>query len=276
MASDGNIKDNSNTHPRGSPEFKKKAWEHTHNEWISFGIAEVVGGLTTVGAMYTMQMVPKSLMDAASTGLGEMLEPFQKDYIEKTIGAVCKLDECKPDETKSVKQRAKEFARIVLISAPAITASWGVKWWVRRIFNRKLHVAEDKRADGAKWYHISPEEVMLGFADEGTHIAAMGVVQSKSVAPTTDKLIVDMTSVFQTWFGMSHKSGHELATMIAIHEIPNAIAAVTSGAVIAGRHHYGWPGQWVKKLFSGGKPAASHVEELYHTNALGDTLHQIA
>jgi hypothetical protein len=272
VATNDKIDEKINPHPKGTPAFKKVAWHHTRQEIKSFWTAEALGGVTAIGVMYMMQMVPKRVMDEAANTLGDMLTPVQTT-LEKGLMTVCKLEECKPDETKTVKQRARDLARIVLISLPAILVSWRVKLRTRAHLNDKWGVPADHPVGNKpKWYHWSPEEIMLTMADEGTHIASMIGVQSKAVAPYTDNVIAKMTSAFKTNLGMKETDAHEVATMVAVHEIPNIMAALTSGAVIAGRHHYGWPNGWVGKLFGKAKETGNHVEKLAN-QAASHTLH---
>jgi len=252
---------NGNNHTNGNGRTKL---QNTTAEISGFGIAEVVGGITTLGAMYALQVLPKAIMDPATDIVAKVVEPIQERVIEPGIGIVCKLDECKPDKSKPVSERAKASARLLLLAIPSVIAAWYAKLGIRRWYNNINRIA-DSHATGSilQFWKWSPEEKMLVLADEGVHVASMAVANSAPAAPFTDKAIGNMKDVLKNMFGMSDDDAHEMSTMIAIHEVPNLIGAAASAGVIAGRHHRDWPTGWVGKVL-GRKPvvATNFVEKI--------------
>ena len=232
-----------------------------------FVLAEGLGMGVALGAMYAMQHAPKPLIDIPSTMLGKLMEPVQPQ-IEKIMRFFCKLEECKPDESKPVSERSKDLARVVIMGSTAMVANWWVKLRFRRYWNEKMGLKDSHEGGNifnfSKW---TPEEKMLFFADEGVHYLAMGVMPSAPMAKYTDPLIRRMTKAMED-LGWSKQDAHENAVLIALHEIPNLIGGLFACATIAGRHYLDWPTGWVGKLL-GKKPNGTYVERVAQQAAQG-------
>ena len=226
----------------------KSSMKNTLGEIGGFSIAEVAAAGTSLGAMYLMQKVPDAVIDPFSSLLGHIIEPVQLP-LEKFVGKICKLKECQPDKTQSVEERAKRTARSILIAVPAIAVAWGTKLAIRRIWNDGMKI-KDHQTGVKMWevWKMSPEEKMLFMGDEGVHMMSALAMQNPPFSDTTDDVIRGMTDTLQKVLGVDKKRAHDLATMIALHEIPNLMGAIVAGGIIYGRHQYGWPKGWAGKV----------------------------
>lgn len=248
MAGNGKIKINGNG---------KTPLKNTAEEIGGFSVAEVAGAVTSLGAMYLMQKVPDAILDPVTTVMGHVIQPVQVP-LENFVGKICKLEECQPDKDKPVEERAKGTARAMLIAIPAIAAAWYAKFAIRRFWNKTLGL-EDSKSGAKDWqvWKMTPEEKMLFIGDEGVHLASALAMQNHPMSDKTDNLIRNMTSTIQGVFGIDKNRAHDLATMIALHEIPNLLGAITAGGIIYGRHQYGWPNGWVGRVL--GKKAEEEI-----------------
>lgn len=224
-------------------------------ESFGFAGAEVASMATSLGVIAVADtLIPEKLMKNVSKAVGKVcIEPFL-EQIEKGMGAVCKLDECKADEKLSREERAENLARTMMIFGAAYISSMKMKVWTRRVANHHMGFHEELPKQLAKdaplldkvmhevmfWKKWSPYEQMIIAADEGVHIGSLFLLNNQ-LAPYTDDMIRSTTGILEKTMGWSHKKSHEVATTAWVWEAPNLLGLMAGMGAIAGKHKYGWP-----------------------------------
>lgn len=232
------------------------AWGNIGKELSGFSIAEMASEGVWLGLVAVEdKLIPQSLMKGVSGVVAKLIvEPYLLDPIERNYDKFCKLEECKPDMTKSRQQRAEDFAEVLIKYVPAIAAAWETKVHVRRFMNNKMGIPHDdpriplpanapawKKATswvpGANW---SPQERMIFLADEGLHLGSLYVLNNQ-LAPQTDDMIRSTSGMIQSVFGSSRRKAHELATAAWVWAVPNGIGALGGALAITAKHRGDWP-----------------------------------
>src|SRR6185436_14597151 len=90
------------------------------------------------------------------------------DTIEKWMGNVCRLEECKPEKDETKPQRAERLARAVVLWGAAFVPSLAAKLAVRRGINQ-LQGRGDQHPWWKIWKFNKHDGTVLGW-DEGVHI----------------------------------------------------------------------------------------------------------
>ncbi|MDE3017370.1 MAG: hypothetical protein KGI29_10720 [Pseudomonadota bacterium] len=247
---------NGNGHNGGNGNGQTRVWGNIGKELSGFGIAEAASECTWLGLVAVEDtLIPKNLMKSVSRVVGKVIvEPYFLNIIEKNYEKICKLDECKPDMTKSRQERAEILAEALIKYVPAIAAAWEVKLLVRRHMNEKMGVPHDAVRRGpavnapiwkkaAAWVPYgswSPQERMIFLADEGLHMGSLYVLNNQ-LAPQTDDMIRSTGGMIQNMFGFSHRKAHELATAAWVWAVPNGIGALGGALAITAKHRNNWP-----------------------------------
>lgn len=239
----------------------KNSWSHVRKELGGFGIAEIVAEGTWLGTAAIITMIPEKILHDTSMAIGKVcVEPFLLDPLEKVMHNICHLKECQPDETKSREERAANLVRAMIIFAPSMWASLEVKNRTRRYLNNKMNIPHfdpgtleegatllDKLKHYAAFKHWSPDEKMIAVADEGVLLGSMYVMNNQ-MAPVTDDLIRNTSSMIQKTFGTSERKAHDYATAAVVWSVPNAVGGLGAAMAIASKHFLGWPKGWVGKI----------------------------
>ncbi len=258
-----------------------KAWQ-AGSEVSGFLGAEAVAEFTWMGVAFIAGFIPKPAMDVVCNPIGKYLVEPVLDPFEKLLVRFCKLEECKPDLTKSPSERAATLVKLGLTYGIAIWASLKVKLLVRRGVNNAAGVVDqisrpqtmlakivDKFFRVALWEdHVSPQEKMIYILDEIPHYGSMYLLNNQ-LAPTTDGMIRVMNQMLQN-VGMGKDSAHELATAVGAYGVPNLIGAVGGSVAIVGKHFGNWPSGRIGSLL--GAPEGSHAEKIAKSIG-GDNLH---
>jgi hypothetical protein len=221
-------------------------------ESAGFAAAEMASMGVSLGTVAVLNLVPKNIMHAVDSTIAKIcIEPFL-DTIEKGVSTICKLDECKPDKTKTRQERAENIAQWMVIGGAGWAASMGAKVLARRFLNSALHIPEEARTKLPKdapmmdkiIHHLklgglSKEEKMIFLADETVHYGSLIYLNNKG-AKFTDEHIRGTRSMLEK-LGFSHKAANEMSTWIWVWEAPNILGMASGMAAVGAKHAYGWP-----------------------------------
>jgi hypothetical protein len=226
-------------------------------ETAGLGIAEMLSSATSVGVFaYADKIFPGTVKDVTDVVV-KIIEPHL-DTVEKTIGAVCRLEECKPDYTKSRHERAEKMAHNLVLFGAAFVPSIIVKLATRRGINELVGLG-----DQHKWWKVwrlNKHDGTVFLWDEGIHIGSM-ILLNTGTAKFTDKLIKDSTPLIQKIFGVSETKAHDIASMTMIWELPNMLGLIAGTGAIAHKHL--WSSEAKKNITAAAKfgnsgPAFGH------------------
>jgi hypothetical protein len=220
-------------------------------ESAGLGVAEITSSAVSLGVIGIADQIAPGLVNGATKAISKVVVEPYLETIEKVMGTVCRLEECKPDKTKSRQERAEQLAHSIVLFSAAFVPSFLVKVAVRRGINQACGMG-----DHHPWWKVwkaNTHDKKVVLWDEGVHIGSL-ILLNTGVAKYTDDLIRSSTSIL-TKTGISQKKAHEIASMAMIWELPNIMGLMAGTGVIAHKH------------------IKSHVDQLSHSTALGGHTH---
>ncbi|MDX1974465.1 MAG: hypothetical protein SFT92_02190 [Rickettsiales bacterium] len=196
-----------------------------------FAVAEVMGAVVALGMVGVADKIAPNSMKAVTQAVAKhAIEPYL-DQFEYGLGVVCKLEECKPDKTKTRMERAEGIARALTVFGVAWIPSLVAKIATRRGINQVCGLG-----DGAPWWNVlkaNHHDVSLMLCDELPHYGSMLLLNTTHKgAAISDDMLRSITGMLEK-MGMSKKTSHEMAMMAVVHELPNFIGFSTGLAKIA-------------------------------------------
>ena len=206
-------------------------------------------------------LVPKQIMTHASQVVGQyVVEPFLLKPMDYIMPKICKLEECKIDESQSRKERAEKYGKNIIVFGAAYLVGLGSKIWMRDRLNKWLGIIDEHQ--GKSWYDLSAKAKMIIAADEGVHYGSM-LLLNNQMAHFTDYMIRQTTATVHKVTGMEEKKAHDLSMMFWVHDAANVIGAAAGIFAIYGAHKHGWPNGKLKDWLSPKSvEGLSHVERL--------------
>jgi len=264
VASDGKIAFKGNGNGNGHTPNGRGVGYNIAKESVGLGIAELVSMGVSLGVVGVADQVAPKMLKSCSQTLGKILEPYL-DTIEKSLKAVCKLEECQPDATKSREERAENIGKTLIVFSSAWATSMLFKIATRKWMNDALGLTVKAPRTGSKWQDFkndylipSAHDKKVIVWDEITHYGSL-LLLNTGMAKTTDEMLRTTTNILEK-VGFSPRKAHDLATMGIIWELPNALGFAAGVGNIAKYHLHD-------------KPRASHVEKLAQHTALGSSVH---
>ncbi len=246
----------------------KTPWQKVGLETAGFIPAEFVSIGVSLGVVALADKVAPNLVQSVSKVIGKVvIEPYLEN-IEGALSKVCKLEECKVDETKSREERAENLAKTTLVFSAAWVASMIAKLETRKFLNNKTGISEDPVA-GKKWWQFwkmtTHESIIFGM-DESVHYGSL-LLLNTSGAKITDEMISASKNVLVK-MGVPEKKAHEVSVMAMVWELPNLLGLFSGIGGIMGIHHKQLDKKVDAKLAEWGmKKPASHVERLSQQQA---------
>jgi hypothetical protein len=196
--------------------------------------AEFVSSVVSLGVIGLADKIAPGLVDGTTKFLAKTVIEPNLDMIEKGLGTICRLEECKPDKTKSRQERAQSLARATVLFSAAFVPSFAAKLATRRGVNELCRPGKDPHPWWKVWKAGDHDWKVVGW-DEGFHIGSL-ILLNTGTAKYTDELIRGSSSLLQK-MGISEKKAHELSSMAMIWELPNAIG-LTAGIGAIGHDVY--------------------------------------
>jgi hypothetical protein len=224
-----------------SPSFKESG---------AFVAAEGVSMITSLGVVAVLDQVASKPLKSASKFLSKTIIEPHIETLESIIGRLCKLDECKVDESKSKSERAERLAHITIVFSAAWAISMAFKMVTRHLLTKDIpehnpHSAKYRpHPDDKKFLGMSRHEWKLWGADEAVHYGSL-LLLNTGAAKLTDEMIRTNTRIL-TKCGLSEQKAHELSSMAWIWEFPNVLGAAAGIGVISKYNNHNW-GQSVSK-----------------------------
>lgn len=219
-----------------SPSFK---------EGVGFSVAELVSMGTSLGVVAVADQVAPDLLKTASKALSKVVfEPYLES-IERALGTVCKLEECKVDVNEDRQKRAEKLAHTSIVFGSAWALSMVAKFATRRVMNHAFDIKDKPIAKTGNWFMdkiafkvLHPDEWKIGAADELVHLGSLITVNT-AAAKMTDEMIRTNTSIL-TKCGIPEKKAHEISSMAMIWELPNFLGLLAGLGVISHKHGHDW------------------------------------
>lgn len=203
--------------------------------------AEFASALVSVGTIAALshaeKMFPHESAQVIQYVSKHIIEP-NLDAIEKTLTTVCKMEECQPDPNKPREERAKDWARALLLFGGSWLPGLASKYMMRRYMNGHFGL-ESEQSHQTPWWKIwkmSKHEFSILAFDEGVHYGSMLYLNTAG-AKINDDMVHGATSILEK-LGMDHKQAKDVAMMSVVHEFPNALGLASAVGVI-GHHHFG-------------------------------------
>ncbi len=247
----------------------KSTGTNIRNESFALGIAEGVSMATSLGVVAVADTLAPNLVKEAGHCLGKIVFLPHLEGFEKTLHFLTKLEDFQPDTSKTREQRADELGRATLLFGSSWAASMIVKLETRKLANSYFTLRDEPRLD-KKWWQpwklTNHEKVIFGM-DEGIHYGSILLMNmSGSGAKVTDGMVNSIQGVLQK-AGMSERKAKDIANMVVVWELPNALGFLGGVGGIMGVHHNGWDkkyGDWVAS-----KPIKTHVQKVLDTVGIG-------
>ena len=175
---------------------------------------------------------------------------------------------------------APGLAKTLLVFGAAYAASMEAKILTRHAVNNHYglhsgHAHIPPTAGASTWQkikhygtlkHWSTEDKIILAADEGSHLGALYLLNN-TLAPFTDRMIKDTSSVIKKNTGWSDEKAHEVSSMLWVWEAANGLGALAGMGVIAGNHTFNMSSK-IARLFS----PDSHVDRLAKQSALSSSM----
>jgi hypothetical protein len=144
-----------------------------------------------------------------------------------------------------------------------------VKLETRKFANAKFDLHDEPRLD-KKWWQpwklTNHEKVIVGM-DEGIHYGSIILMNmTGGGAKVTDSAVNSIQSVLQKT-GMSERKAKDIANMVVVWELPNALGFLGGVGGIMGIHHKNWDkkyGQW-----EASKPLKTYAQKVLETVGVG-------
>lgn len=224
-------------------------------ETAGFAAAEAVGAVVALGIIGVADTVAPGAVQATTNFIAKNYIEPHLETIEKGLGVMCKLEECKPDQNTSREERARRLARATVLFGAAWVPSLAAKVVTRRGINEICGMG-----DKAPWWNVfkaNSHDTAIFWWDEGVHYGSMAILNSTYTgAKVSDEMLRSCTSILEK-AGVPKDKAHDISAMAVIHEFPNLLGFVSGVAKIA---HLQFRG-------------ASHVDKLAAQTALSNTLH---
>ncbi len=220
---------------------RNKALHNAAKESVNFVLAEGGQILTGLGVIALADQVAPTMLDQASSFIGKTVIQPNLHAIEKGMSSMCRLEECKVDESVPEEERAKRLAHTLMLFGASWVAGMAVKMQTRRGLNRLMDLPSDHdEVPIWQFWKLSKKEATILVADEGVHYGAL-LMLNTGIANKTDGLIRATTNIL-TSCGVPEKKAHELAAFGMIWELPNALGLLAGlGAIYHTNTH---PGQY--------------------------------
>ena len=184
-------------------------------EIAGLGVAEFLSGVTSIGVFALADEVAPGAVKAASKALSKLCVEDNLESIEGALGKFCKLEECKPDLSKSREQRAEELAETVIKFGASFAATMVVKLASRKYLNDSMGLSHEPHAPTGNWFkdkvlykHLNPHDWKVFLADESVHLGSFFMVNN-GAAKHTDAAIQASSSVLQKLFGWNKEKSNE-------------------------------------------------------------------
>lgn len=206
---------------------------------VGLGIAEGVSIAASLGVVAFADQIAGRPLQAVSKMLSRtVIEPYL-EQIENSIGAVCKLDECKKDESLSRSERAEALAKTIIVFGTSWAAAMGSKIASRKFCNESLGIVSHEH-EGPWWqfWKMNKADRLIFAADEGVHYGSL-LLMNTGTARYTDDMIRSTTDLLVKC-GMEEKKAHELATYTYVWEMPNILGFAAGVGAIYKANKWGW------------------------------------
>lgn len=203
-------------------------------ESAGFAVAEGVSMATALGVVAIADQLFPSVVNGAADVLAKVVIEPNLDFIEKTINRVCKLEECKRDESIPREERAHSLAKTGVVFTASWAASMAAKLATRRVLNHSFGIQDHSGWDN-KWAPTRKEWIILA-ADEPVHYGSL-ILANTAAASTTDTFIRSTQGVLEKC-GVPKDKAHELASYTMIWEMPNFMGLLAGIGAIYATHKY--------------------------------------
>jgi len=207
---------------------KKARWGIVHHGWGGLVLAEFASMATSLGVVAVADTIAPNLINKASDVVAKVVIEPHLDTIEKFMGKVCKLEECKPDQTKSREERAHNLAHTSIIFGAAWIGSMLVKLATRSIYRR---FGEVVAVDNKPHFGFTKHDWKLAFWDESVHIGSF-LLWNSGMPKQADAAVVTGTKMLQKTLGLSEDKAKNVATMAVVWEFPNIMGLLSAGRVV--------------------------------------------
>lgn len=207
-------------------------------ETLGMGLAEFSSAVFSIGTVAVLEDLSPKLTKATTKFLARYIFVPYLDYAENTLGYVCRLKECQPDQTKSREERAENLARATMLFVPAFVTSWAAKIATRKLTNKFLKVEDHAPPQSRKWWELhkmmsGKDWTVIGL-DEGVHLGAIWLVNA-GVPDISDGMLRTTQRIFEK-AGVPKEKAKDMASMLVIWELPNVMGWLAGvGGVI---HHH--------------------------------------
>lgn len=203
-------------------------------ESAGFAVAEGASMVASLGVVAVADQLFPDLVNKSADVLAKVVVEPNLDFIESTINRVCKLEECKKDESIPREERAHNLAKTGVVFTASWVASMAAKLGTRRVMNGAFGI-QDHSGSGS-WWRPTRKELILLAADEPVHYGSL-LLANTSLAPATDAFIRTTTDVLNKC-GVPKEKAHELASYTMIWEMPNFLGLLAGVGAIYATHKY--------------------------------------
>lgn len=206
-------------------------------ESLGFTIAEGVQMLTSLGVVAVADQVAPGVISDVSKTLGKIVVQPLLDPIEATMGALCKLEECKKNDQLTREQRAEQIAKVLVVFGASWAAGFIAKVQTRRGLNKAFGVAvEETKGHWWEFWKLTRKEKIIMLSDEGVHYGALLLANTAAAGPTDDMIRASTNMLVKC--GMPKEKAHELAAYTMIWEVPNFLGLAAGLGGIYATHKY--------------------------------------
>lgn len=196
-------------------------------ESAGFTVAEGASMFTSLGVVAVADVLaPGVLRDASKFVSKHLIEP-NLDAIERGIGKVCKLEECKSDEHLTREERSQQLARTLLLFSASWAAGMAAKLGTRRGLNR---------AFGVEAVPNKRKEFIILAADEVVHYGSL-ITANMLMPGMTDEFIRTTTDVLEKC-GVPKRKAKELSAYCMMWEMPNLLGLLSGLGAVYATHTY--------------------------------------
>lgn len=202
-------------------------------ESVGFAVAEGVSMATALGVVAVADQIAPGIINGAAHVVSKgFVLPFL-DPIEKGLGKICHLEECKRDDSIPREERAERLAKTLVVFGVAWVASMAAKLETRRLMNRSLGVDDPHQGS---FFHLSRKEAIIVGTDEVVHYGSLLAANTMG-ASVTDDFIRTTQGVLEKC-GVPKEKAHELAAYTMVWEMPNLLGLLAGLGAVYATHKY--------------------------------------
>jgi hypothetical protein len=218
-------------------------WKEALKESAGLGVAEMISAAVSIGVFtFADDIAPESIKKISHVVSKVGVLPFL-DTIEKAMNN-CKLEECKPDFTKSREERAEQYAHYLTLfgiaTIPAVATELGVRMGMNRMMDVK-HAGNTNAVSNPNqgfWSKLKPSWHDIKVVGTDKTVQLGGIIAVNTIfAKQADHGIKSISHILQNSFGLSEEQATKAADAFVIWHLADGLGLGVADAHIFLDHY---------------------------------------